>query len=401
MKKLIVYFVIVLIAVSVGLHIHNNPGYILIYYQQWAIETTTWFIVLLILLAFLLFYLLLSLMNRTFQLPKLISHWLSDRRLKKAAQLHAMGYNDFLLGNWKKAEKKLLKSSKIRDFSFINYLMIAQVADAESNDDKRNHYLALAKKSSPLSTEAVDILRIQFLIKNGNLQDALTLLQQRREKSPKNVQLLRLSTEIYLESKDYYALQKILKDIKKRKVFDEKTYAILEKETYLNLFLKHSFSDLDQLEHAWREIPKHLQGDPSIVATYAKKLLNFSHDKEAERLVRKQLAKSYSPSLLELFTQIKSVEPIKQIALGEKWVREYPEDPISLRAMGMLCLHHKLWGQARDYFETSLKLQNNRQVYSALGYVYEKLQDEKQALHYYRQGMKYMSDDHCFEPERF
>ena len=52
MKKICLFFVILLASVFIGLQIEKDPGYVLIAIQNWTIETPLWLAVVLILLTY-------------------------------------------------------------------------------------------------------------------------------------------------------------------------------------------------------------------------------------------------------------------------------------------------------------------------------------------------------------
>jgi HemY protein len=387
MKRLIVYFLILLGAVWLGLLIYKNPGYILIYYRQWSIETTTWFAILLLLLAFFLLHLLFSLIRGILHLPKRIKSWWQIHREHQAIKLLNRGYADLLKGNYKLAEKHLLKSTKSKSLYFLNYILAAEAADLQQSIKRRDYYLLQAKKNNKENNYLVDIAYIQFLLKNQQAEAALKEIVRLREQRAKDTQLLRLLALSYLQIRDYFHLQMILNELKKNKVFNKEQLLIMEKDTYLNLFKDYSFTDFSDMQKLWNKVPSHLKHDPSILMAYVSHLSRWNREHEGEELIRKELQKNYDPKLMECYVTTPSNEPAKQIALGEKYLKDNAQDAASLRAMGILCLRNHLWGQARDYLERSLKKEATPQAYSSLGYVYEKLGENEKALSYYRKGM--------------
>ena len=49
-------------------------------------------------------------------------------------------------------------------------------------------------------------------------------------------------------------------------------------------------------------------------------------------------------------------------------------------------MREKLWGKARNYFETCLSIKPSALVYVELGKLAEKLNNKEEALHYYRKA---------------
>lgn len=390
MKRLIIFFLVLVLAVWVGIQIYDNPGYVLFVYKKWAIETTTWFLVLALLLTFFLLHLIFNLVRGTVHLPTRIGDWWRERQQRKAIKNLNKGFCDLVLGKWKTAEKKFLKSAKDKDLSFINYAIAAQAADAQQALEKRNKYLLLAKKNTVKQKNIVDIMQVQFLLKNNQPEDALSLLIPLREQKPKDRQLLKLLSETYQKLHDWYHLQTILKDIKKYDIYDEAQYLVLEKKTYLHALNDHYFVEFSEVQMLWNKMPKYLRHDSDVLLAYANHLKRWNRGNEAEELIRKELKKKFNNQLMDFYITTQSKTPAKQLALGEKFLKESGDNAQTLRAMGFLCLQNRLWGQARDYLEGSLKLSPEAETFTAIGYVYEKLGEKERALNYYRKGLNLM-----------
>jgi HemY protein len=388
MKRIILFFLLVLVVTWLGLQIYKQPGYIVIFYRHWSIETTVWFLVLSILVVFFLLYFLLNLLRETAYLPNRLQNWWQDRKDKQAIRLLNKGYLNWLTGHWKQSEKNLLKSSGRDDLSFISYLLAADAADQQHDQVKRDNYLQNAKKQAGRNSYIADALQSQFLLKHNQPEAALQLLLTLRSEQPKDPFLLRLLAKTYVELKDWQNLQLILADIKKYQVFDERAYLALEKEAYLHTLKDQYHSNFEAVQTIWNKMPKTLRQDPDILVAYAIQLNRWHRSQQAEELIRKQLKKNFDNRLMEYYAATRSKVPSKQLALSEKFLKANNDDPTSLRAMGFLCLRNRLWGQAKDYLERSLNLQPATEVYSALGYIYEKLGEHEKALIYYRKGLK-------------
>ncbi|MBA2655252.1 MAG: tetratricopeptide repeat protein [Gammaproteobacteria bacterium] len=387
MKKLIFYFLLILGAVWLGSTIYAHPGYIIVLYKQWAIETSTWFLVLTFLLVFFLLHLLLNLLRNTVHLPSRIEHWWHKYQDRKGIKRLNKGYVELLRGKWTKAETYLLKSTKNKGLSFVSYALAAQAADEQHSAEKRDRYLLQAKQKDQKNGYVADIIRAQFLLKNNYPEQALTLLLNIKEQHSKDPYLLMLQAESYLQLKDWSHLQLLLKELKKNKVFAPEKYLEIEKQAYLHSLQDQYFVEFPQVQLLWNRMPKYLRHDTDVIIAYANQLNRWNRTSEAEKLIRQELKTNFTGKLMEYYVTTRPEDPVKQLAIGEKYLKQHSEDAASLRAMGTLCLRNRLWGQARDYFEHSLRIQPVSKVYSSLGLVYEKLGENERALNYYRKGL--------------
>lgn len=388
MKRVIIYFLIVLAAVWLGSKVVEHPGYVIVAYQDWLVESTTWFLVLFLLLAFLVFHLLLNLIKNTFMLPQKIEHWWGHRKIRKSIQLTQKGYNELILGKWNKAEKRFVKSAKKSPLTFLNYILAAEAAEGKSDFVRRDYYLSKAENTDKKNAFAVETLRSEIMINNDQPELAINELTKLHNQKPKETYVLKLMTESYLMLGDYENLQKLLPKIKRAKVFDPVTYAQIEKDVFLHILKDSIFTDFSQIQTLWNKTPKNLRHDPDILISYAEHLNHWNRNDAAEDLIRRELKRTYDSTLMEYYATLKSKQPAKQVALGEKWLKENSSDPATLKAMGLMCLRNRLWGQAKDYFEALQKIRPSAENYSVLGYIYEKLGESDRALQYYRKGLK-------------
>jgi HemY protein len=69
---------------------------------------------------------------------------------------------------------------------------------------------------------------------------------------------------------------------------------------------------------------------------------------------------------VNLYGRIESQTPDEQLLLAEQWLKDRPNNAELLLALGRLSLRNELWGKAREYFATSLKLHRKRETLAEL-----------------------------------
>lgn len=90
---------------------------------------------------------------------------------------------------------------------------------------------------------------------------------------------------------------------------------------------------------------------------------------------------------MKLYGSIETTNSKKQLAYAEGWLKQYGNQPELLFTLGRLSAREQLWGQARHYFESSLKLQPAAEVYFGYGKLLEQLGEANAALQSYKQGL--------------
>ena len=88
---------------------------------------------------------------------------------------------------------------------------------------------------------------------------------------------------------------------------------------------------------------------------------------KAEAAIRIALQQTWDDELVLLYGLAAGADPERQLVVAESWVKEKPNDPKLLLTLGRICLMNQAWPKAREYFETSLRLQRSPEVYGELG----------------------------------
>ena len=95
MIRALFIFFILLASVWLGVHLKDDPGYLLIAYHHWTIETTLWIAIILSMLVFCFFHLILVFMHWFLRLPLTWHQWLKKRRGQIAQAKTRQGLIEF------------------------------------------------------------------------------------------------------------------------------------------------------------------------------------------------------------------------------------------------------------------------------------------------------------------
>jgi len=379
MKKVIIYFLILLLSVCIGVFIYHNTGYVLISYKDWSFETSLWFFVLAIIFLFILIYFLLRITSRMLSLTSMLRLWINGIRKRRARNKTILGLYDLVEGNWRMAEKKLFSGAKYSDMPLINYLAAVFVAQKQSAFTRCDNYLFLAQQAEPSCKLAIGLAQAELSIANKQWERACANLQKLHKIQPKNPICLQLLVQVLLELKDWDNLKLFLPKIRKANILSTTDFDQLEFNIYHALMSRIS----------WNEVPGYLQKNPKLVAIYVRNLLINNKAEKAEDILKMILRKNLDKDLLELYANLPSDNPIKKLARAEEaWLQNNNEDPALLLTLGRICKQQKLWGKARQYFERSANLFSCSEVYFELGQICEIQHDLNKALEFYKKGIK-------------
>ena len=377
MKRIVLYFLLLLSSVWFGIIMYRNPGYVLLTFSGWSIETSLWTASIILLISFVLFYWFLRFSGKIATTPTRLKNWFRNRRQRRTQALMILGLYDIIAGKWPKAESKFAKAAKHNPL--INYLAAAFVAQRQHALERCDNYLRLAQKAEAKHQIVVSLTRAQLQVWNQQWEEAVALLQNLQQLQPKNVLILQLLKQAYLALQDWKHLQKLLPRLRKHRACGSAEATQLELQVYQELLTLHP-------DTMWHKLPRYLQKQPTLVAIYTKYLLVNNKTKAAETILKMILRKILDPKLLELYTTLP--DTIKKLARAEKWLKTNPENAALLLCLGRICKQQKLWGKAYQYLELSARLAPTAVVYTELGQIAIRRNNLHGALNYYSKGLQ-------------
>ena len=204
----------------------------------------------------------------------------------------------------------------------------------------------------------------------------------------------RLFSSIYQKPQNWHRILEILPQLENKTWVSKEQKQQLQQEFYEHLLIEEKYTyNLSTLENLWDNLSTKLKKDPLLLNFYIQGLIRHHEDTKAESLIIKQLKRQWFGPLVSTYSLIKSINPARQLAIAEKWLKKHPDDPYLLLSLGRLCKQRKLWGKARDYLEKSLIYDSsNSEAYLELGELLEGLEEPLQALAWFKKGLtKYTS----------
>jgi HemY protein len=388
MKYLFSFFAVIFIAVSAGLLAHDDSGYVLFGRGYSTLEMSLSLFLVLIFLSYIFGYALVRFIIRTWTMPKQLKQWRLTQQAKKARKISLQGLINLSQGQWKKAERLLTRAVKNSDMPLLNYLSAAKAAQKQNAPERRDHYLALAHKSMPEADFSVKLTQAELQFAHGQNEQALATLVHLHSLSPKHPHIMVLLSKLYQQLKSWKDLRKLLPQLHKNKVYPEKIFRKMEKETYVELIQHTNWNNnIDKLQQLWQETPRELQKDTDLIEIYCNKLIQLDKNDEAELILRNALRKEWQPTLIKQYGLVKSSQLEKQLTFAESLSRDHDNHPLLLLSLGRLCMYNDLWGKARAYLEASIGNKELAETYKELGLLMEYLNEPKLAAEYFKKGL--------------
>ncbi|MGI0118882.1 heme biosynthesis HemY N-terminal domain-containing protein [Zooshikella sp. RANM57] len=395
--KIFFYFLLLLLSIAAVITgMNQDQGYVRIAWDGMVFESTVWMLFVFIGIAFLgykvLRWLIALLLNTTGWVVPITS----SSRQQRAKRQSVRGLNCLINGQWDHAQRLLSRSAEQGEAPLINYLAAARAAFEAGDSDSVSEYLRKADKSVSGAKVGVGIAQAQLQLSAGQFEQALATLQELRRKVPRHQYVLKLLKQVCIRLNDWDQLAELLPLLERRKVISDDELKDLQQRTWKALLeracLRNKAEDKDEdrasaIQAVWDSFPRQAKQEVSVVEVYVRCLLKLNAHVVAEKVVREALSRKYDDRLIKLYGLTAGKDVKKQLALCDQLLASYSDNPEIMLALGRLCLRSEMWGKARNYFESTLKIRKTPEVYNELGRLLAHLGDHQQSTEYFREGL--------------
>jgi HemY protein len=390
-KFLIGLLLVLFAATAAALLLLSDAGYVLIAVGQWTVEMSLAVLVVLVLVAFALLYYTLRLAGGAARLPQRVRGWSSRRRALKARRGLTEGLLAYAEGDWSQAERRLLQRADDSETPLLHYLSAARAAQAQSADERRDHYLRLAHETLPDAALAIGLTQAELQLEHNQLEQAESTLDSLLRKAPRHRQVLKLQMRLLLELGAWARLVTLLPELRRRRVIPASEYTVLELKVHGEL-LDEVADDVEALREAWKRVPKDLRANELLVRTYIGHLVRHGRGDLAEPLLREALNRQMNDHLARLYGLVEGGNATRQLEVAEGWLAGEPRNAVLLLTVGRLAVRNKLWGKARSAFEGSLAAEPSVEAQRELGALLEHLGEHEAAAASYREAARLASE---------
>lgn len=391
MKLLVIFLFILLAATSIALVVQEDPGFVMLNYGDWTLETSLAVLLAAVILGYGAFYFLLRLLLFVLRLPRHLREYSRTRRADHARRSLNKGLIELAEGRWSTAERLLTRHAADSDNPLINYLSAARAAQQLGAHAHRDEYLRLAHEHTSEADIAVGLTQAELQLAHKQSEQALATLTRLHALSPRHAYVLKLLARLYEQLGDWEQLAAVLPELRRRKVLSEDQLDEIERAAYVGrLELATRKSEPAALEAVWEAMPKPLREDDQMFLRYIQALrYKEAALSNAEQLLRTRLDKHWNEDLIRIYAELELADPARQLQHAELWLKEHAHSPGLLYTLGRLCVRNRIWGKARSYYEASIGISPSVVAYLELGELLEQhIGDPDTARDCYRKGLE-------------
>tara|TARA_B110000305_G_scaffold238980_2_gene305663 strand:- start:247 stop:1476 length:1230 start_codon:yes stop_codon:yes gene_type:complete len=392
-------FIYSLIALGLGAWLFtlagDDPGYVLISFGSWSIESTFVALILFLLLLLVLIfgvYKLFGILNPQ-GLFRGNSWFGASRRRSHATAASEEGLRLLLLGHWQDAYKLLVENAGKVENPVFNYLAASLAAWQRGDDASWNYCLEQANRKTRKANPGIKTLKALLEYRSGKVEQSLAILIALDKEVPGSPYVLNLIKSSYLSLEDWRKLGDLLPILEKYKVVNaDELLQLREKVAAQGLAqISAQSGGASVLTRQWQAIDKKVRQGEEITLIYLGKLIEFSQHEEALLVSSSFLKKQWSDQVVLKAGFIDTPEPGRLLVQLESWLKARPANYTLMLTLGRVSLRNKLWGKAREYFESCLKFSQSTslsaEANAELARLLDHMGEHAQSASLYRKAM--------------
>lgn len=377
-KHLFLFFIIIFIAMTAGTWLIHDPGYILIIFHHWQIETSIVFFLIALVLTGLVLTFGFKILHTIISIPSFIhGAWQYLRQLRLQKQEHR-GLQAYFAEQWPLALKQLKPTHQMHSWTID--LLAANAAQQQGQLKERDRLISQALIQEPKAKESIILFQAKLQIEKKQYEQAQASLEQIPLQSRYHSPLwLILQTTLDIHFKQFKkGLERL---INYRKLLEPQSQ-------YLDLYRICLLAEIQLAltEHKvifafelYKSAPLILQLHPELL-----KLLMPHLDthpkllKSVYKYLKKHLKFSISNELLFAISDFPN--PNLWLDLLESFSPKVSQQAAYYYALGKLHARQKIWGVALSELQQSIALEESIPAYTELAQIYLELQQTSHAL---------------------
>ena len=391
LKFLLWLALVVIVVLGAVLVVRDDPGFLLLRYGDWSLETSLAVGVVAVIVGSLLVMIGFRLLLWLWRLPRAMKRRRQQRRMERARRLTNKGLLDLAEGRFEASEQALLKLIDSVENPLINYLAAARAAQQQGKYDERDEYLKAAHEANPEAEIAIGVTQAELQLAAGQTERALATLTHLRSVAPRHDYVLKLLARVYFQLEEWSKLCELLPEVRKKQLFRRDKLEGIELKAYTGCLNEAARLGGDALDRAWSKIPKAVQSNPELLLRYIDLVERHHQDsRQVEQIVVKAINQEWNPRLVDFYGRLEAADGNAQLATAEKWLQEYGNSAVLLLALGRICKRLGLWGKAQSYLEASIGVQPTAEACLELAELLGsgEIGESDKACDYYSQGLR-------------
>ncbi len=397
MKKTI-FLVLLVIFAAVGYFLYDwlatqdNPGYVLIGFGKWSLETSMVVFTVIQIVLFCIGYVFFRVLGVLIYLPAKIQARGKNIKFNRSQDALIAGLVDTASGNWEQAENILIKHASHSGAPLLHYLTAARAAQSRGAIQKRDEYLQQASEQTEGDDIAVGLTQAELHLSEHQFEQAITTLTKLNSLNPTHASVLKMLHQAYQNVGDWEGLHKLIPSLHKNKILLEVEIKLLETQIFSSLLKNAAVKkNAAELQALWDTIPANIQQIQDVAMIYFAAMIDANAGELVEAKIIDALNTNWNQTLLVVLGMIKSTNFVNLLLTAEKWLAAHPDNAVLLRVLGKLSFKCDQVEKAEEYLTKSINLEPTVAAYQLLGDLFFAKNDKNKASECYKYGLELAS----------
>ncbi len=372
------WLLLVALAAALGWHtLASDPGYVLVRFRGWQLESTVVALVLLVLLAWLVLGLVWRLLHWPFGAMSRRHRRISRRRFSE-------GLVALIEGRHGDAQRALTRAAR---FGPLRAPALLAEAEAAYRRGEAARALEALDEASQLAPRAARVLRARVLRRESRAEEALALLVPAAESQQLPPAGWVELVESALSAGRIDRARSALEPLRASAALSPRAYAELESRV-----LERAIAEAKgpaAINALWADLTRAQRQPASVVAAYAQRAAQFGAGLAAMDEIEQALARQWDPRLLAAWSDLGDAQTRPaRLERALHWLDAHPNDGVLLTAIGQLQLDLGQPSTARETLERAVALEPSARAWALLGRTFQALGRPEDAAHAFRNALR-------------
>ena len=329
--------------------ISQDPGYLLVTWGDWQLETSVWLALSALLLSLVLLWFILRALRTTLKVPRALRRWLGLRSARGAQRRADKGFAAFFEGHWDVAEKALKKGGAPDEQTLLHPLYAALAALHRGESARALALLEQAETEGLAPISLITLARAECHLKAGATNEAERSLEQLSASERKTPRAKALRAEAAYLQRDWQPLTELLADVRRAGIAPDEQINVWERESW-NALLSEADDAASTAVSVWKRAPESLKAPGQPLWPALLDILRRDAQADAlqaqadalQKVLQERLQQHCEPATLEAVNGL----PDKQLLKMKKAIQRWRDEDSEGRCHAVLARIARIEGDA-------------------------------------------------------
>ena len=329
--------------------ISQDPGYLLVTWGDWQVETSVWLALSALMLSLVLLWFILRALRTTLRVPRALRRWFGIRSARGAQRRADKGFAAFFEGHWDVAEKALKKGGAPDEQTLLHPLYAALAALRRGESARALTLLEQAEREGSAPVSLITLARAECHLRAAATNDAERSLEQLSASERKTPRAKALRAELAYVQRDWQPLMELLADVRRAGIVPEEQMQVWERAGWMGL-LSEADDAASRAVSIWKRAPDALKAPGQPLWPTLLDILRQDAQADAlqaqadalQRVLQERLQQHCEPVSLDAMNGL----PDKQLLKMKKALARWRDDDSAGRCHAALARIARIEGDA-------------------------------------------------------